>query len=522
MNLAARQKKLNKLLGNPVIKSVIFGRTVFIFLLAAAQLFLIFYVGVRLQQYLPFYLSGSLILSILFTIYLINCKGKNEFKIAWLLPVLLFPPFGIILYIIFHIGYRTRKNLAEIRHDILPFMQKEKNISELPAAYSETQDLANYLYSEGLFLPYINSSVKYYPNGESLVPDLRESLKKAQKFIFIESFIISPGSFWDEIMKILYSKVRSGVEVRVMYDGFGSMSLSPKAYKKYLVSLGIDTQVFMPLIPLLFTQQNNRNHRKIIVIDGIESFTGGINLADEYINKNSRLGYWKDTSLKIEGAATKSFTALFLQTWILNSGKHEDYERYFEPSEICPAKNTPGVLIPYGDDAFNNEDIAENVYLYIINKAKQFVHITTPYIILDNQLLNALIFAARRHVDVTLLVPARADHYITYCIGRTFIKTLIDNGVHVYEYVPGFIHAKMFISDNERAVVGSINLDYRSLFYHFESATYMYGNSIVDEIENDFLKTKIMCREITPFMYKKSPAVQRIIGRVFRIFAPLV
>jgi cardiolipin synthase len=490
-----------------------------------------------LDPHLQYIFGGFTVLSVIFDIYLINQNEKPEFKIAWIIPVTIFPLFGILLYFFtkLNVGnYGLRVNLEETKRESARYLKTDSDVEENLRHWPQVMDLSYYLQNSAGNPTYMNTEISYYPCGEQFFEDLKIELEQARHFIFLEFFIIGLGFVWNTILAILVKKAAEGVEVRVMWDGIGSLFLLPSGYTSYLASLGIQAQIHTPLKPVLTTSQNNRDHRKIIVIDGETAFTGGLNLSDEYMNYTHPYGYWKDTAVKMHGSSCKSFTAMFLQLWNLDKSG-EDWDRYLVAPYADPeifyspkkksASNYPsykgGFAIPYCDDAVNNKDIAEHVYFDILSKARWYVHITTPYTVLDDELVDLLIYTARRGVDVTILVPCKADHFITFCIGRTYIKTLVDNGVHVYEYLPGFIHSKMFISDGERAVVGSINLDYRSLYHHFESAVFIYGNSVIKDIERDFKKTQAECREITSALYKKSPVFHRAVGRVFRIFAPL-
>ncbi|MCR5289511.1 MAG: cardiolipin synthase [Treponema sp.] len=479
------------------------------------------------------FINWTTVVSVLFIIYLVNTDIKPEFKLAWMVPVTLFPLFGIILYLFFTInvgGIGLRKKLAKTT------LTLKANLSPDAQAVGFTA----YLQNSGGFPAYTNSQVAYFPSGEQAFKDMLVEVKKAKHFIFIEYFIIGLGCMWDTLLAILKEKAAQGVEIRVMYDGIGSIMLLPPGYPDYLESLGIQAKTYAPLVPLLSTHQNNRDHRKIFVIDGRVAYTGGINLSDEYINAKNRFGYWKDTCVRIDGSAVKNLTALFLQLWNVQKQSDRDWQPYIQASHISSSnreqllkdkKQTAvsgimsyfgGTIVPYGDDALSGESIAELVYCDMVNRAQRYVHITTPYIILNHMLATALIYAAKRGVEVSILVPSRADHKLTFCIGRTFIKDLIDNGVSVAEYVPGFIHAKMFVVDDVRAVVGSINLDYRSLCHHFECAVYIENSAVISDIERDFNRTRTECHEITSENYKKIPAYKRFAGRVARMFAPLL
>ncbi|MGN1097756.1 MAG: cardiolipin synthase, partial [Clostridia bacterium] len=360
-------------------------------------------------------------------------------------------------------------------------------------------------------------------DGESCWKDMLIELEKAEKYIFLEYFIIEPGEMWDSIVEILKRKAAQGVDVRVMYDGVGSLTQMPKKYPRELRSYGISCKAYNPLLPFLSTLQNNRDHRKIMAIDGKVAFNGGINLADEYINKKQLFGHWKDTAVRVKGDAAYSFTVMFLQLWQVwqNFDKVEINPEDFRPENVPVVKND-GYVMPYADIPNDNYQVGEFVYMEIINKAKDYVHITTPYLILDNEMMTALVNAARSGIDVKIIIPGKADHWYAYYVALDYAKELISNGVEVYEYTPGFIHAKNFVSDDEVAVVGSINLDYRSLYLHFECATWMYNSTAVKDISDDFNETLKKCRLLTVKDLDSRPIWKRIISAILRIFAPLM
>ncbi|MDU6700099.1 MAG: phospholipase D-like domain-containing protein, partial [Streptococcus salivarius] len=336
--------------------------------------------------------------------------------------------------------------------------------------------------------------------------------------IFLEYFIIGEGEMWGEILAILKQKVQEGVEVRVLYDGMNEFSTLSFDYKKRLQNIGIQSRVFASVTPFLSTYYNYRDHRKILLIDGKVAFTGGINLADEYINKIERFGHWKDTALMLEGPAVDTFLVLFLQMWTYS---HEllDVTSYMVEHE---GFDTPGFVVPYGDNPLDKDKVGENVYIDILNHARDFVHIMTPYLILDGELLHALKFAAERGVDVSIIMPGIPDKKSVYYLAKTYYPTLLASGVKIYEYTPGFIHAKVFVSDNSRAVVGTINLDYRSLYHHFECATYLYRTSSVVGIEEDFQATMAKCHRVSMTDVKNRPFHQKCLGLLTRLVAPLM
>ena len=503
----------------------VYSRLIINFFFIAVQIFLLVFFIIRLQKYLEVYFGASLILSASFMIFLVNKKGKNEFKIAWILPLLFIPLFSISAYLMYHTNRgskRQSKRLSELRLEtekLLPAAsQMEASDFQTKSKYS---DLIHYLCKSNSFYPYQNCDVKYFSCGEEFFPDLIASIRAAQKYIFMEFFIIDLDESWAEIMKALEERIEHGVEVRVLCDGLGSPILSSATCQKYLKSKGIHSKVFSQIIPVISTYLNNRDHRKIIVIDGETAYTGGLNLANEYFNRGeNRFPYWKDNGVRIKGQAVHTLIQLFLQNWNLNSKTMEEDYHFLEGS--YQKYEAPGITIPYGDDFYNNKDIAENIYLYIINNAKKYINITTPYVLIDNQLQEAILFAVDRGVEVSIIVPSVPDHFLTFCIGKTFIETLVNNGVKVYLYQKGFIHAKTFISDNQIATIGSVNLDYRSLFHHFENGVIFIDSPVVNEAKNDFENTLKDCCLMAKEDYKKIPWYIRFYGRLFRIFAPLM
>ena len=370
---------------------------------------------------------------------------------------------------------------------------------------------------KGVYPIYKNTSVKYFGLGEEMIDALKEELKKAEHFIFMEYFIISRGRVWDEILEILKQKASEGVDVRVLYDG-----MVTQLNEKVLHANNIKCKAFNRFTPFVSSVQNNRDHRKIAVIDGHTAFNGGINLADEYANIISRFGHWKDTAVMLRGDAVWSFTVMFLQMWEIIAAD-EDYRELYGPEKYGVSEiESDGFVMPYGDAPTDGENIGELVYLDIINKARDYVYITTPYLILDNEMITALGFAAKSGVDVRIIVPGIPDKWYCYCIAQSYYKDLLDVGVKVYEYAPGFVHAKNFVSDDNKAVVGTINLDYRSLFLHFECATFMYGSSAVGEIKEDFFKTLESCREIDYEYIKNIPFLKKVVNGILRTLGPLL
>lgn len=502
----------------------IFGRAILTFFILFLQILFIILFCARLTSYTEVYFISSIMLSCIFIIFLSNTKGKNEFKIAWILPIIVLPLFGVTVYFLYHINFGSltiRHEIKKIRLDSKKYIESEKKVEKSLEKFSEVKDIANYLYKSGDFAPSENNRITYYSCGEKFYPELCKEISKAKKFVFLEFFIINLDESWDLIIELLEKKVKEGVEVRIIFDGFGSLVSSYSGYQKYLAEKGFKTFVVAPIIPILTTGQNNRDHRKIVVIDGKVAFTGGVNIKNEYFNYGkNRFPYWKDNAIKLEGSSVNSFSKMFLQLWNAGKKTSEDFNPYF--SIHSKKKDCENLVIPYDDNAFNNEDFAENVYLYLINNAKKYIHITSPYLLLDNSMKEALIFAAKRGVEVSIMLPSQPDHILTFCVGKTFLPELLENGINIYIYQKGFLHAKTFICDDKMATIGSINLDYRSLYHHFECAAFIYDKNLVPQIENDFFESEKDCLKMQISDYKKIPLHCRAYGRIFRIFAPLL
>ena len=419
------------------------------------------------------------------------------------------------------LGYRGMKGAIQSNIDRSSgiLKQDEQALEELKQRHTSNYNLVQYLENvNGHFPVYRHTKTTYFPSGEAKFEEMKKQLLKAEKYIFLEYFIIDEGDMWGEILAILKQKVQEGVEVRVMYDGMIEFSTLSFDYKKRLEKIGIQSRVFASVTPFLSTYYNYRDHRKILLIDGKVAFTGGVNLADEYINKIKRFGHWKDTALMVEGPAVDTFLVLFLQMWTY-SNERLDVTPYMVEHE---AFDTPGFVVPYGDIPLDKDKVGENVYIDILNHARDFVHIMTPYLILDGELLHALKFAAERGVDVSIIMPGIPDKSTVYYLAKTYYPTLLESGVKIYEYTPGFVHAKVFVSDNSRATVGTINLDYRSLYHHFECATYLYRTDSVLAIEEDFQATKAKCHQVTVADVENLPFYQKALGLLAKLVAPLM
>ncbi|MCF2555106.1 cardiolipin synthase [Faecalicatena contorta] len=504
---------------------IIFSRTGIILLLILIQLG--FFVGTTmyLGEYRG-YLYGTLkILSVVVLIYIINKEGNPAFKMTWILFVLAFPVIGTIFYLFVNLQPGTRfmrERLAALKIETDPYMQQEQDVVDaIWASKSANANLSYYLSSKLGFPTYRNTEVKYFPLGEYKFKYMLAELKKARKYIFMEYFIVEEGYMWDKILGVLRAKVREGVEVRFMYDGMCAISMLPYNYPDQLKKYGIKCKMSNQLKPFLSTVQNNRDHRKICVIDGRVGFTGGINLGDEYINRKVRFGHWKDTAIMLKGDAVQSLTMMFLQMWNVDERRPENYKRYLTPK--CPVlRRELGYVIPYADSPFDNENVGEEVYFHILNHAKKYVHIMTPYLILDNEMINTLTRVAKSGVEVIIIMPHIPDKWYAFAVAKTYYHELIQGGVQIYEYTPGFVHAKVFVSDDDTATVGTINLDYRSLYLHFECGAFIYNNSEIDKIERDFQQTLAKCHKVTLIEVKNQTLFTKLSGQVLKMIAPLM
>lgn len=470
-------------------------------------------------------LGGSVVLSVIGIIMVINSDMDSTGKITWLLMMMAVPIFGQGLFFLTKIdfGHKAIKDVYErnvkLTHEAL--LQDEDVIEEVNYEVPEILGISKYLNRSGCFPIYRNSEVIYFPLGENKFESLIAELNKAENFIFLEYFIIEEGYMWGQILEILVKKAKEGVEVRLMYDGTCEFTLLPHDYIKRLENLGIKCRVFSPVTPFVSTHYNYRDHRKIVVIDGKVAFTGGINLADEYINRIEKHGHWKDTAIMLRGKAVQSFSLMFLQMWNLET-KNPEFDKCYLECFDETVQESNGFVIPFGDCPLDDDKTGEMLYMDILNRANKYVHIMSPYLILDGELEVALVNAAKKGVDVKLILPGIPDKKMPYYLAKTHYCALINAGVKIYEYIPGFVHAKSFVSDDIKAVVGTINLDYRSLYHHFECGCYMYGTDCIADIECDFQDTLKKCRAVSMEDVKKRKWYVKLIGALMKGFAPLM
>ena len=502
----------------------IFSRFGLILLLLVLQVLFLFSVFQRFEEFLPHIFGGAVLLTFIMVIYLLNSKMNPTAKITWLIVIMLLPVFGVLLFLYTQsdVGHRLLKARSNyiITAGKEKIPQSEEVIGHLVKENKGVAALARYMQRSSCHPVFEHTEVTYFPLGENKFEEMLKQLEAARHFIFMEYFIVDEGLMWGRVLEILAKKAAQGVEVRVMYDGSCEFALLPRDYPKRLKALGIKCKVFAHVSPFVSTHYNYRDHRKILVIDGHTAFNGGVNLADEYINQKEKFGHWKDTAVMLKGDAVKSFTLMFLQMWGIDETKEETVDFLSYPS--YPVEKARGYVIPYGDCPLDDDKLGERVYMDILNRSLSYVHIMTPYLILDGEMETALKFAAERGVEVVLLLPGIPDKAIPYALAKTHYASLIESGVKIYEYTPGFVHAKVFVSDQAEAVVGTINLDYRSLYHHFECATYLYRTDCIQEIEADFQSTLAKCRQVTMENVRSEKWTVKLVGRLMKVVAPLM
>ena len=465
-----------------------------------------------------------LILSVLAAMWIVGDKSNPGYKIGWLIIVLALMPFGPVAYLLLggnHLSAFNQRRLRtmerKIRKNLASECGRSAFLGELLG--EDAGCMARYLEQTTHCPVYGNTRTKYYPLGDDCYDDILDALRGARRYVFIEYFIIEEGKFWNSVLDILAQKVREGLEVRVIYDDIGSMATLPGDYPARLEELGIQCRVFNRFVPVVSLRQNNRDHRKYMIVDGRTAFTGGINMADEYINAKRRFGHWKDSAIRLEGDAVWSMTVSFLSMWDFTNSEEER----FTPFRPAPARaGAAGYVQPYHDCPWDNEPVGQTVYLHLIHRAKRYVYITTPYLVIDYSLTMALTSAAKSGVDVRIITPHIPDKKTVFEMTRSHYEELLGAGVQIFEYEPGFIHSKNFVVDDRFATVGTVNLDYRSMFLHFENGVLLYDTPSVRAIREDFLDTQTKSLMVTLEDCRSISLAHRTFRDLLRLFAPLL
>lgn len=464
-----------------------------------------------------------IILDIILAIYITNKNEPIAYRFTWIVIISAFPIMGGISYLFLKLSQQMPKSLdmrnQKQTRELL--VQDNDVMNELSAMCPDALNLARYVAEYGMYPVYRNLNTEYFPLGEIQFEKLLEEIESAKHFIFLEFFIITEGYMFDTISRLLIKKASEGVDVRLMYDGIGTgMMNSVKPFRE-LAEKGIKCKVFNPFRPMISSVQNNRDHRKIVIIDGHTAFNGGTNLADEYINRRERFGHWKDTGIMIRGQAVWNYTVMFLQLW--EKAENSEIIRFRpELPQYLSMLGNDGFVQPFSDSPLDEEPVGKRVYLELINNAREYVCITTPYLILDEEMTNALGFAAKKGVDVRIITPHIPDKWYVHMIAWNNYAQLTATGVKIYEYTPGFIHAKTCVADGKTALVGTINFDYRSFYLHFECGSVLYECSVIKEIVRDFNKTAELSQLITIEDCEKRSVSKKIAGAVLNMFAPLL
>ena len=449
---------------------------------------------------------------------------KSAIKFSLIFLIFLFPLFGGALYVVFQyqtaaIGFRNRiSKVEQTTKDA--YQASEERLQRAKEALCNESKQIHYLQKVPGFPVCDCTETTYFSDGNEMLTSLLREIDDAKKYIFLEFFIIEEGYFWDAILQALKEKAKVGVDVRIIYDDIGCLLRLPSDYPQTLSQYGIRCKVFNRFRPFLTSLQNNRDHRKIIVIDGKVAYTGGINLADEYLNKRVLFGKWKDNAVLLRGLGAWSFTVMFLQMWKFLDGSSESISDFYPSGSNIEAPQS-GWVQPYCDSPMDKEHVSEQVYLNIIEQARHYLYITTPYLIIDGSLVSTLKLCAKSGVDVRIITPSKPDKKIVHFTTRSYYRELLHAGVKIYEYGDGFIHSKMLLADDRIASVGTVNLDFRSMYYHFECGTCLYGTPSLIDIKEDFLSTLTHCYEVTEESCKTNFVV-RILQDVCRIFAPLM
>lgn len=459
-------------------------------------------------------------------VLIIYSKPKTaSVKMPWIVLIMALPVFGVTLYLMLGMGIGTgkmKKSYADVDAALFPLLPENTEAREkLSEKDVRLGNIARYIHAKAGYPVYDDSSIVYYDDAAKGLEAQKEELRKAEKFIFMEYHAIENAESWNSVQEILEDRVKAGVEVRVFYDDMGSIGFINMDFAKQLNSKGIHCRVFNPFMKGFHLFMNNRDHRKITVIDGKVGFTGGYNMANEYFNVTHPYGHWKDTGVKITGNAVKSLTVTFLEMWNAIRGDDEndkDYTRFLPDAE---SSNASGFIAPYADLPIDNEHVGEDVYISMAEYAKDYVWYITPYLILTDEMIHSLGLAAKRGVDVRVITPGIPDKKLVYSVTRSYYHSLVRYGVRIYEYTPGFCHCKMSVADDMAATCGTINLDYRSLYHHFENGCLYTDCEAVMDTKHDFERTMAECREVTD-EYKAPTAGKNLLMLVLRFIAPLL
>ena len=496
----------------------------FLILLVVLQLFMLYLLYTSTKQISLYMEVLFLLLRIGTILYIVYRNINPAYKIIWIIFIMAFPVAGFLFFVFFgnsRIPKRLKNRIQSIMDGTSRFLPRNDTVYR--ALKSENEDAyrqAEYLYNASLFPLYRNSKVEYLNDGEKYFAKMLKDIENAKKYIFMEYFIISKSELWDDVFELLDRKSKEGVRIFIMTDEIGSLGRLPKGFKNAFGNNKIETAVFNSLRPVLTSKVNYRDHRKITVIDGEIAYTGGINIGDEYTNRIQKYGHWKDVGIRLTGEAVDSFVVMFLRMWNLSSnGKNLQYGRFVLKGHESVGK---GFIVPYADGPSNTLNPARNLYLQMITNAKKSVWIMTPYLVLDNEMVTALINSSLSGVDVKIITPHIPDKKTVFACTRSFYEELIEAGVHIYEYKRGFVHAKTCLVDGIICTVGSVNFDFRSLYLHYECGAWMYKTGVELTLKRDFINVMQDSIEINLDGLKRRSIFRRIFEAILRIVSPLL
>lgn len=461
-------------------------------------------------------------ISIIMVISIVSKKGNPSYKIMWIAYILIFPAIGGIVYLIWGGGRvfpHVKRQMIKFARGCERYIKQDEEVKNR-LFYEDTLHArqANFLTNACSLPVYDGTKTEYLSPGEKAFPVILRELEKAEKYIFIEFFILSEESMWEEIFDVLKRKIANGVEVRLIFDDFGSITRQYRHFVKRLEAAGVSVKVFNKIKPSVNIFMNNRNHRKIIVIDGKVAFTGGMNIADEYLNRTTLHGYWMDCAIMLKGKAVTSFVVMFLSMWGYCTKKYQYFNRYIV-NEYVEAK---GFVQPYNDGPINDKNPAEGIYMQLLNTAQKYVYIITPYLIVDHTMIKELVLASNSGIDVRIITPKIPDKGYVHPVTQHSYEELLENGIRIFEYTPGFIHSKIFVSDDSVATVGTVNMDYRSFYFHFECGVWLCRTDSVTDIKEHFLEIQNKSEEINLEVWKKRPLRQKLKQTMLYLFAPFM
>jgi len=490
------------------------GQLLIVALLLILQVGLLTLLFVRFADFFPWFYLVCLVLSLLVCATLINKDTEPEFKLSLVVPILLFPLFGGLIFLLFQrhaMGPGSRKRWRAVH------AAEAEPSCPLPEDAGSLCKTVRYLEQAGFSLCR-NGGSQYFPVGEDMWTDMLQQLERAEKYIFLEYFIIEEGEMWDKVLSVLKRKAALGLDVRVIYDGIGCVTTLPGRYDRRLEQMGIRCKVFNPFIPVLTIRHNNRDHRKILSIDGRVAYTGGINMADEYINRITRFGHWKDGGVRLEGESAWQLTHSFLTMWQVLTGEQEPIHS-FRPEPAGTSDD--GWAMVHSSEPLG-DPVARDLYLSLISEARHSIHLYTPYFVPDQAILKALFLAARSGLDVRVITPRIGDKWYVHRVTRYHYSQLVENGIRIFEYTPGFVHTKGLVCDGETALISSANLDFRSFFHQFEIGVLLHRSAAVTQLEQDFLETQAASTEITEEMTQSRRFRSTLLKALLKLIEPLM